>query len=264
VYLELLPINEVGRDFVIGDLHGMFDVLMRAMDDHGFDPATDRVFSVGDLVDRGPDSIKCIRLVKEDWFKAVRGNHEQSIISLGKSFMDKPNKKIIQHLLKGGGDWVFNGNELSPEFFEALPLMEGLPLAIQVGDASHGFGVIHADFLGLESWGALVDWFSLHERGDREYRYLNRHSFDDDSRDPVFHHLLCGRTTPKKLIRNILDPESVRIRGIPLVYFGHTVMDRPMQFANRVYLDICAHEYGELSFFQAHPNTEVCGKSHAA
>lgn len=48
--------NRRGRDIAVGDVHGHFQRLQQALDAVGFDPAIDRLFSVGDLVDRGPDS----------------------------------------------------------------------------------------------------------------------------------------------------------------------------------------------------------------
>ncbi|WP_183132684.1 metallophosphoesterase, partial [Pseudomonas amygdali] len=47
--------NTVGRDFAVGDIHGHFTRLQVALDVAGFNPAVDRLFSVGDLVDRGPE-----------------------------------------------------------------------------------------------------------------------------------------------------------------------------------------------------------------
>ena len=46
--------NTAGRDFVVGDIHGCFDALGDEMDRIRFDPAVDRMFSVGDLVESGP------------------------------------------------------------------------------------------------------------------------------------------------------------------------------------------------------------------
>ena len=47
------PRNADGRDFVVGDLHGMYAVLERALESVGFAPDRDRLFSVGDLIDPG-------------------------------------------------------------------------------------------------------------------------------------------------------------------------------------------------------------------
>ena len=69
--------NWHGRDFVLGDLHGCLELLQIEMIKVGFNEETDRIFSVGDLVDRGPDSLKCLELVFEPWFHSVLGNHEE-------------------------------------------------------------------------------------------------------------------------------------------------------------------------------------------
>ena len=71
-----LPVNDRGRDFCIGDLHGcrqMLDQLLTAVD---FDPQRDRLFSVGDLIHRGPESAACLCLAEQPWFFPVMGNHE--------------------------------------------------------------------------------------------------------------------------------------------------------------------------------------------
>ena len=77
--LKYLPANNSGRDFVVGDLHGHYGILLAALDNVNFDKTCDRLFSVGDLVDRGPKSFECLSLLDEDnhsWFYAVKGNHE--------------------------------------------------------------------------------------------------------------------------------------------------------------------------------------------
>ena len=45
----------LGRDLAVGDIHGYFSRLEQTLNQAGFDPARDRLFSVGDLTDRGPD-----------------------------------------------------------------------------------------------------------------------------------------------------------------------------------------------------------------
>ena len=51
-----------GADFVVGDVHGCFRTLRRAMNAVDFNPERDRLFAVGDLVNRGPHSYEAI-----DW-----------------------------------------------------------------------------------------------------------------------------------------------------------------------------------------------------
>lgn len=49
--LKALPENTLGTDFVVGDLHGQYSLLMAELDGLGFDDAKDRLLCVGDLVD---------------------------------------------------------------------------------------------------------------------------------------------------------------------------------------------------------------------
>lgn len=53
---KIFEINEVGKDFIVGDIHGCLDQLKFQLSVTGFDKSKDRLFSVGDLIDRGPDS----------------------------------------------------------------------------------------------------------------------------------------------------------------------------------------------------------------
>ena len=75
--IERFAINEVGRDFVVGDIHEMFSYLQRLLEEASFNGKEDRLFSVGDLVDRGPESQDVLEWLKQPWFHACRGNHEQ-------------------------------------------------------------------------------------------------------------------------------------------------------------------------------------------
>ena len=68
--------NSRGRDFVVGDIHGCFDQLRQALDAVDFVPETDRRFSVGDLIDRGPQSTETLEWLSKPWFDACIGNHE--------------------------------------------------------------------------------------------------------------------------------------------------------------------------------------------
>jgi len=72
--------NLKGRDFIVGDIHGAYKLLRKEMTRNGFNETTDRLFSVGDIIDRGPDSKRCLSLLNEPWFHMVLGNHEQMMI----------------------------------------------------------------------------------------------------------------------------------------------------------------------------------------
>ena len=51
--------------FAIGDLQGCYSAFRRLLDQIRFDPGTDRLWLVGDIINRGPDSLATLRFVKE-------------------------------------------------------------------------------------------------------------------------------------------------------------------------------------------------------
>ncbi len=69
----------MNRIIIYGDIHGCVEewtaLRRRLSPDTG-----DLEIAVGDLVDRGPDSLACIRLAKESGITCIRGNHEHVYI----------------------------------------------------------------------------------------------------------------------------------------------------------------------------------------
>ena len=139
--------NATGRDFAVGDIHGHFTRLQSALDEAGFDPATDRLFSVGDLVDRGPQSLEALNWLVQPWFFAVQGNHEAL---------------AIQHVLQqpldyrmwtsSGGAWFL---ELTPDVQQHIAAhFAQMPIALEVETRDGLIGLVHAD-CPLPSWDML-------------------------------------------------------------------------------------------------------------
>lgn len=71
--------NPLGRDLAVGDIHGYFSRLEQTLNQAGFDPARDRLFSVGDLTDRGPDCTAVLDWLAKPWFHPVCGNHDDYV-----------------------------------------------------------------------------------------------------------------------------------------------------------------------------------------
>ncbi len=156
-----LPVNTDGKDYIIGDLHGCFALLERLLSSVHFDPQQDRLFSVGDLIDRGPESLRCLQLLTEPWFYAVLGNHEVMIINFFLSYLQNG---VFQHLsdtedsgfLENGGEWVnayFDIEQrcMFPAFTKALEPLLSLPLLLVVGENQCRFHIIHAQLTKTKS-----------------------------------------------------------------------------------------------------------------
>nr|MBP3725490.1 metallophosphoesterase [Campylobacter sp.] len=131
--------------YVIGDVHGEFNTLIRLV---SLIPNGSQVIFVGDLVNRGKKSSQVIRFIRENGFRSVLGNHDELIKELGehiKQFGYKSAKQRYFSFLQRGGFRTLasygickkNGDELKnkeylDEFYDDIEWIGSLPTYIEL------------------------------------------------------------------------------------------------------------------------------------
>jgi len=69
--------------YLVGDLQGCFDELHDLLEDIHFDPARDRLILAGDIVNRGPQSLECLRFARAlgEAGTTILGNHDLHLLA---------------------------------------------------------------------------------------------------------------------------------------------------------------------------------------
>lgn len=205
--------NTQGSDYIVGDVHGHHTRLMNQLDEIGFDFKNDRLFCVGDVIDRGPDSPKMLALLSEPWFFSLLGNHEYFMLS----GLKHNNSKDKMLWLQNGGEWIASSDPSRwSGWFEQLTK---LPIAMQLESKDgKSYGLLHADF-------PSNDWSHY---GDFDQEELER--------------CISSR-------RNFAKRSDHTVEGIDFLVHGHnstghTVngISASLQLGNRLYIEPGAYK----------------------
>lgn len=118
--------------YAIGDVQGCYEPLRRLLDLLRFDPTADRLWLVGDLVNRGPQSVEVLRLVRELGERAITvlGNHDLTLLAVAAGQVQPKKKDTFQMVLD------------APDSAELLDWLRRRPLLHH--DAALGFTLVHA------------------------------------------------------------------------------------------------------------------------
>jgi serine/threonine protein phosphatase 1 len=150
--IRYFPRNTAGRDFIVGDIHGAFDLVWAGMQRVQFDPSKDRLFCVGDLVDRGPQSARAWRFLQLPYVHAVRGNHEQNLLDLcAEGELDEDTLGLV--LRRYGAQWWLD--VASADRKALLAAFSALPIVMEIETSRGTVGVVHGDVPADMDWGAF-------------------------------------------------------------------------------------------------------------
>lgn len=197
--------------WVVSDIHGCYQWLMDALKRRHFNPYEDLLISVGDIIDRGPDCVKCLQLMDEKWFRAVRGNHEQMAL-------DAIENNDFAFWMSNGGIW-FSALEDKRNALRLINACRDLPHIIEI-TCANGLNVIaHADYPAAEYvWNKPVS--------------AQRVLWDRDR------------------LMGFMVGKGQGIQGADHFWFGHTPLDKRYDFNNLHYIDTGAVFDGFLTLVQ--------------
>ena len=88
--------------YAIGDIHGCYETLRRLLARIGYDPARDRLWLVGDLVNRGPRSLAVLRwaISQGDRLVAVLGNHDLHLLARAAGLAEPKRRDTLDDILE--------------------------------------------------------------------------------------------------------------------------------------------------------------------
>lgn len=258
---RVLQYSDPAKLWFVGDLHGQYDLLRKAMQHAGFSAARgDQLVCAGDLVDCGPQSGAVLDLLECPWFHSVLGNHEKMLLTQTPRLTESRYKSVVQYLhqqqgmmelrlwrekqrtdedmrrlfelcgesvarwIYNGADWFFSGSEAYEQQMQRVGRLKQaqLPYALECRLPHHTIGVVHAETIG-SSWSSTFLQASEHEHITLWSREWFKKIWADRMKGHVHH------------------PAYV-IDGIDAVVFGHciTPTNKPEYAGNRAYLDVGA------------------------
>lgn len=219
------------RILVVGDIHGDFESLAKALDYANYNEENDLLISVGDLVDRGPRNEDVVNFFFGHPNRlTVKGNHEDMYLMA----MEHPYN--VGNYIANGGGWV--GNLTENQRSDYYDKFDKLPIVIEVElDSGELLGIVHAQVpVAFTTWDEFKRMVNAYA-GTRQKAIWERS-------------YAYGNALP------IIIPD------VDLVISGHTVVKQTKTVGNHLFIDTGSvfrdetHQY-KLTMVVIDPNTNL-------
>lgn len=236
------------KTYIIGDVHGEYKTLLKLIESIPGKYNNNFIF-VGDLIDRGLDSNKVVKLVRDNNYKCVLGNHEDFMITYGESFAKTYPKSTNPNFLctwwGNGGDTTLKSydiieytkdgikcheNEIQfKQFEEDVQWMNNLPLFLELDFKINDLSVVVSHASIGDKW---------HMHNDKNFK----NTFKD--------YCLWHRINPIKEKSKIFN-----IFGHTIVDFGPDIQDHYINLDTGCYLN--RYGYNKLSSYCLEDNSII-------
>jgi serine/threonine protein phosphatase 1 len=207
--------NAIGSDFVISDVHGGIKSLEYQLKRHNYNKETDRLFFVGDLINKGKNSNEVIDFVIEHNGHSVLGNHENY---LRHACENNINDAML--------NWFYHLH--SEQQSKIMQLIQSMPLGITIDTTDGLVGVVHADVPFND-----FDLFKNSEV-DEKLIFTTLESRAGHDACEFFENWHYNKT------------EDNIIKGVDLVVSGHTPEREIRIHGNRAFIDVVGSKVNVL------------------
>ena len=221
VWTRTVCANPRGRDLVVGDVHGCFRTLDRALVALRFDPASDRLFGVGDLVDRGAHSAEALVWLETRFEAVVMGDRERPLL-----YWFDPHRRPSSLRRP---EWLRRVPRTQHRRWRAA--LARMPIAVTIETAYGAVGLVHADVPHLD-WTVAT---AMLEAGGPDHVDI----------------ALLGLDASEEEVRR---HRSRPVAGLRALVHGHFVVDEVERVGNRWNIDTGATFAGRDRLTLLHVN----------
>lgn len=228
LFNHIVPPSPDAKFIVVADVHGQDTLLQALLGACNYREGEDVLLFLGDLIDRGPGSLECLRYLSKQNVYSCLGNHESMALS---ALSNNSNAAEAQWLMNGGS-WITGTDEKQKQ--EVVMLIQRMAYTISFNWHGLLIGLVHADFPSNLNWQSLGNSASAPSESD-------------------LYNMLWSR---KRVTASTTQP----VPDLDYLIVGHTVVEQITWKSNVIHLDTGAALFGRASSKKPRLTAAVFGK----